>query len=36
VFVNNLADAYYYTAQLGVRGAVGDPRMVGVRLSFNY
>jgi iron complex outermembrane receptor protein len=36
VFVNNLADTYYYTTQLGARGAVGDPRMVGVRLSVNY
>lgn len=36
VFVNNLADTYFYTAQLGVRGVVGDPRMVGVRLSVNY
>lgn len=36
VYVNNLSDTYYYTTQLGARGAPGDPTMAGVRLSLNY
>lgn len=36
VYVNNLTDTYFYTTQLGVRGAPGDPAMAGARLSLHY
>lgn len=36
VFVNNLSDTYYYTTQLGARGAPGDPTVAGVRLAYHY
>ncbi|MDP2902946.1 MAG: TonB-dependent receptor [Methylovulum sp.] len=36
VYANNLSDTYYYTTQLGVRGAPGDPTVAGVRLVLNY
>ncbi len=36
VYVSNVADNDYYTTKLGVRGAPGDPRTIGVRLSLSY
>ena len=36
VYVNNLADNYYYTTKIGVRGAPGDPQTAGVRLTVNF
>lgn len=36
VYVNNLTDSYYYTTQIGARGAPGDPQTAGVRLAVNF
>ena len=36
VYANNVSDSYYYTTQLGMRGAPGDPTVAGVRLAYHY
>lgn len=36
LFANNLANNYYYTTKLGVRGTPGDPRTFGIRLGVDF
>jgi iron complex outermembrane receptor protein len=36
LFANNLTNSYYYTTKLGARGAPGDPRTLGIRLSVEF
>ena len=36
LYADNLGDNYYYTSKIGVRGVLGNPRVVGAQLSVSF